>query len=329
MPVASHIGSIVLRFCLLILGGALLLGEAQAEARDEKPLKIVVPLGAGGTTDRVAHLIADRLRALTGRAVLVENRPGALGRIAVRALKDAPQDGQTMLMAPIAVPVLIPLLARKLEYDPSELEPISQIAEYPIAFAVPTDHPATTLREYIDWARAQPRGTVFGSPGAGGLPDLLSRLLAQAASFNLEHVAYRSAAPLATDLAGGHIPAGASALSDFIALHRAGKLRILATSGKQRSALAADIPTFVEQGYPAVHGVAWTALVVLKGTSRKDIETLSNWVQAIVHSPEVQEHLRAAGLEPTGTSPEGLAAIIAADIKRWRPVVERSGIVLE
>jgi tripartite-type tricarboxylate transporter receptor subunit TctC len=242
---------------------------------------------------------------------------------------DAQPDGQTMLIAPLAVPVLIPLLARKLDYDPGDLEPISQVAEYAIAFAVPADHPATTLREYINWARAQPRGTVFGSPGAGGLPDLLGLLLAQAADFNLEHLAYRSAAPLAADLAGGHIPAGASALSDFIALHRAGKLRILATSGKQRSPLTADIPTFVEQGYPAVHGMGWTSLVVLKGTSRKDIETLSNWVRAIVHSPEVLEHLQAAGLEPTGTTPEALAAIIAADIKRWRPVVERSGIVIE
>lgn len=329
MPVARYIGSIALRCCLLILGGALLLGDVKAEDRDGRPLKIVVPLGAGGTTDRVAHLIADRLRALTGRAVLVEDRPGAMGRIAVRALKDAQPDGQTMLMAPFAVPVLIPLLARKPDYDPGDFEPISQIAEYAIAFAVPADHPATTLREFIDWARAQPRGTVFGSPGAGGLPDLLGLLLAHAANFNLEHVAYRSAAPLATDLAGGHIPAGASALSDFIALHRAGKLRILATSGMQRSPMAADIPTFVEQGYPAVQGMGWTSLVVLKGTSRKDIETLSSWVQAIVHSPEVREHLRAAGLEPTGTTPEALAAIIVADIKRWRPVVERSGIVLE
>jgi tripartite-type tricarboxylate transporter receptor subunit TctC len=302
---------------------------AFAQTPSERPARIIVPLAAGSTSDTVARLIADAVRTTTGRPVIVENRPGAYGRIAVSALKQATPDGTTLLLAPLALPVLVPLASRQSDYDPAtDFAPVTQVAEFAIVFAVKPDHPARTIAEFVDWARANPAHAVFGSPGGGGLPHLFGVMIGRAAGVDLVHVPYRSAAPLTADLMGGQVPSGLGALTDFFELHRAGRLRIIATSGTRRSTLAPDVPTFKEQGL-AIEGTGWTALVAPAATPRAAIDWWSTTVTAALRNPEFREKLVRIGLEPSGTTPEALAAIIAADTERWGPIIRAAGFSID
>ena len=274
---------------------------AFTDSPTDQPVRIIVPLAAGSTSDTIARLIADQIRARTGQPVVIENRPGGYGRIAVRALKESKPDGRTLLMAPLALPVLVPLAAKHLDYDPAaDFAPVTQIAEFAMAFAVSSNHPARTMAEFSAWARAHSTVATFGSPSGGGLPHLFGAMIARTAGIDLVHVPYKSAPLVATDLIGGHISAGTSALSDFIALHRAGKLRIIGTSGTRRALLTPEIPTFREQGLSSVEGNGWTSLIAPKNTPRKEIERISRIIVAIVQSPEVREQLIASGCRADG-----------------------------
>ncbi len=320
------IGHIRRPLCLLVCSFAL---AANGQSLD-RPARIIVPLAAGSTSDLVARLIAESIYAATGRSIIVENKPGASGRVAIASLKQATPDGTTLLMAPIALPVLIPLTAKNVDYDPAvDLVPVAQVAEYAIALAVRSDHPARTMREYVAWARANPARASLGSPGAGSLPHLFGIMLGQAAAADLVHVAYQSAPPLARDIVGGQVASGTSALSDFIELHRAGKLRILGTSGVSRSSLVPEVATFKEQGFAAVEGTGWTAVVAPAGTPKAVIDRWSSLIVAALHMPELRSKLVQLGVEPTGTTPEVLAAIIRADTARWASVIKASGFKVE
>ena len=233
-------------------------------------------------------------------------------------------------MAPLAIPVLTPLAARHLDYDPArDFVPVAQVAEFAIAFAVRPDHPARTVPEFVAWARSNPALASFGSPGGGGLPHLFGFMIGRAAGIELVNVPYRSATPLAADLMGGQVASGTGALSDFIELHRAGRLRIIGTSGARRSSLAPEVPTFKEQGFAAVEGTGWTALVAPAKTPEAVIHRWSSAIVAALRTPELREKLIRLGVEPTGTTPEALAAIIAADTARWGPVVKAAGFTVE
>jgi tripartite-type tricarboxylate transporter receptor subunit TctC len=313
---------------VLVAAGSLPCAHAQGEAR--APARILVALPAGSTSDVVARLIADGLHETGGRPIIVENKPGASGLIAVDALKHAARDGNTLLLAPIAVPVIAPLVFRDLRYDPAQdLAPVAQAAKYEFALAVSADHPARTLAEFVAWAMANPARASFGSPGAGGLPHFLGALLGQTAGVPLMHVAYKGFAPVVVDLLNGRIAAGISAVSDLAALHRAGKLRVLATSGARRAPTLPEVPTFREQGYSAIEAEGWHGVFAAAGTPQAVIDEWSNAIVAALRTPAAREKLRQLGLEPTGTSSQALAAIIAADTARWAPIIEASGFIAE
>ncbi|HYT98473.1 MAG TPA: tripartite tricarboxylate transporter substrate-binding protein, partial [Casimicrobiaceae bacterium] len=224
-----------------------------AQVNDAPALHILVPVPAGGTSDYVARLIADRLSNELTRPVIVENKPGATGRIAVDALRNAKPDGATLLLAPITVPVVAPLVFKNLSYDWSrDLVPVAQLATYEFALAVMSDHPARSVREFVAWAKEHRSKATFGAIAIGSLPQLLGMMLAKTGGIELDHVPYNGIAPLETDLMRGQLAAGIGVVSDFIALHRAGKIRILATSGAKRSTVLPDVRTFGEQGYPSL-----------------------------------------------------------------------------
>ncbi len=305
-------------------------GVARAEDRAQQPVRILVPLPAGSTSDVVARLIAKQLRTHGVGAVVVEDKPGASGRIAAEALIHAAPDGNTLLLAPIALSVILPLVSKDLPYVPErEFAPVSHVARYEFAFAVSAGHPARTLPEFVAWVRSNPTRANFGTPGAGGLPHLIGVMLGQAAGIELLHVAYNGFPPLQAMLVGGHIASGISALSDLIALHRAGKVRILATSGAERSPLLREVPTFREQGYPSIEATGWHAVYAPAQTPQPVVEQLSATIVAAVRSPELRERFAAMGLVPTGTTPQALAAIMAVDTARWRPIVKAAGFTAE
>jgi len=311
----------------------LLLAEplaAAAQGPVRQPVRITVPLPAGSTSDIVARLVASGVEKAVGQPVVVDNRPGASGRIAGEALVRAVPDGTRFLLAPIAVVILVPLVFKDLPYDPAkDFAPVAQVAEFQYAIAVRPEHPARTLQELLAWARERPAEANFGSPGTGSVPHLIGVMVAQATGIELVHVAYKGAPRLAVELMGGQVAAGVSAASDFVEMHRAGRLRVLATTGARRSLLTPDVATFAEHGFPAVEGRGWTALFAPPGTPRPVIDRWSTAVSAALRDPGLRESLLRLGIEPTGTTPEGLAAIIAADTARWTPIVRAAGLRAE
>jgi len=318
--------------CLLLSGAVAAAApwDARAQERGVQPLRILVPVPAGGTSDLVARLIADSLRNGLGQTVIVEDRSGATGRIAVDALLRAAPDGRTLLLAPIAVPGIGPLRFKPPRYDPvRDLAPVAQVTRYEFALAVAADHPARTVSEFVAWARANPARATVGNPGAGSLPHFLGTMLGRATDIELVHVAYKGVAPLEAELMSRQIAAGISTLSDLAPLHRAGKLRILATSGAARAPLVPEVPTFTEQGFPGIEAVGWHGVYAPAGTPPPVIDQLSRTIVAALQTPALQQKFVALGLEPTGTTPQMLAAIMAADTARWRPIVKASGFTLE
>jgi len=309
---------------------ALVAHEASAQAVLRGPIRIIVGFAAGGSSDIAARMLADKLKDSLGVAVIVENRVGAGGRIAAEALKNAPTDGTTLLLTPVVVPVLAPLVYKQLPYDPArDFAPVAQVATYQFALALTPNHPAQNVPEFVTWLKTNPAQANFGSPAPGSLPHFFGLMIGQATGVAMTHIAYKGGAPLATDLMGGQIPAGIDALSDMIELHRAGKIRIIATSGAQRSPFLPTVATFKEQGFAAIEGSGWIGVYAPAKTPRPVIDQISAAITAALKAPDVRERFLVLGYEPTGTTPEQFAAIMIADTARWGPVIKASGFTAE
>jgi tripartite-type tricarboxylate transporter receptor subunit TctC len=327
-PLYPAVG-LLLALCLLaaVTGTA---SPAQAQIGNPAPLRIVVVGAPGGTSDLVARMLAEALRTDLGRPIVVENRVGTNGRIAVDTLKSATPDGTTMLLAPIAVAVIYPLVWKDLGYDPvRDIVPVAQVATYEMALAVAAQHPARNLAEFVDWVKANPSQATYGTVSTGALPHFAGTIFAQAAGVALLHVPYGGAGAVQASLLGGQIAAAVSASSDFLALHRAGSLRILATSGSQRSRLLPDVPTFREQGFASVQATGWHGIFAPPKTPQSAIDQLSAAVSNALRTPAVRDRMIALGVEPTPTTPEAFAGIIAADTEYWRRVIKATGFTTE
>lgn len=306
---------------------AALLAQTQVPARS--PVKLLVPVPPGGTSDLVARALAAQLAKNLGRPVVVENRPGATGQIAADLLRHARPDGTTLMLAPIALPVLAPLVNPRMSYDPSrELVPVAQVARYPFAIAVRADHPARDVRELVAWVNANPARADFGTAGAASVPHFIGLLIAKATGVKWQHVPHRGAGDVQTEILNGDIAVGIGAASDLLQLQRAGRLRIIGTSGSSRAPLLEAVPTFQEQEI-AVEAVGWTALFAPRGTPRAVIEELSAAAREALASREVRDNFQVLGVEPTGTTPEELATIIEGDKRRWSPIVRAAGYTPE
>ena len=290
-----------------------------------QPVRIIFPFAAGGSADALTRIIADELSAGLGHAVIVEPRPGAAGRIGVQAVKAAEPDGHTLLMAPIAPMAVYQNVYPALEYDPvKDFLPISQVAAYEFGIAVGNDVPAKTLQELVGWIKANPTHANYGTPGAGTLPHFFGVMFGGATGVPLQPIAYKGTAPALTDLISGQIPILFHAVGELAEMHKAGKIRVLATSSRQRSSFLPEIPTFREAGYE-VEGTGWYGLFAPTGTPESLISLISKVVVAALARPDIRQRVLTLGVEPTGTSPEALAKIQHDDIDRWAPAVKASG----
>ena len=290
-----------------------------------QPVRIIFPFAAGGSADALTRIIADELSAGLGHAVIVEPRPGAAGRIGVQAVKAAEPDGHTLLMAPIAPMAVYQNVYPALEYDPvKDFLPISQVAAYEFGIAVGNDVPAKTLQELVGWIKANPTHANYGTPGAGTLPHFFGVMFGGATGVPLQPIAYKGTAPALTDLISGQIPILFHAVGELAEMHKAGKIRVLATSSRQRSSFLPEIPTFREAGYE-VEGTGWYGLFAPAGTPESLISLISKVVVAALARPDIRQRVLTLGVEPTGTSPEALAKIQHDDIDRWAPAVKASG----
>jgi tripartite-type tricarboxylate transporter receptor subunit TctC len=316
MPARHLAGAIVL---------ALALAAAPLAQAQEQPIRLVFPFAAGGGGDALARLVADRMRGALNRAVIVENRVGAAGRAGVMAVRNAAPDGGTLLITPIAPMTLYQHVYKVLEYDPvADFVAVSQLVTFDFALAVGPTAPPTSLKQLVAWVKADPSRAAFGSPGAGTLPHFLGLLFARAAGLELRNVPYKGSAATLTDLAAGHVPMVIVTTADLLELHRAKRIRMLATSGAARSPFVPEVPTFREAGY-GIEGDAWYGIFAPARTPPAIIERYSKIVAAAVQSPEIKERLLKLGMQATGTTAAEFGTIQKADSARWAPVVKASG----
>jgi len=273
----------------------------------------------------MARLVADRISAGLATTTIVENRTGAAGRIGVKAVIAAEPDGAMLLFAPMPVISIYPHSYVKLDYDPfRDLEPVALVATFEVALAVGPQMPAKSLAELVAWAKANPAQASYGSPGAGGLGHFFAVMFATSAGIEPRHVSYRGSAAAMNDLVAGQIPFVVVPSSDCAELHRSGRVRVLATSGAQRSPLLPDVPTFQEAGVP-VQGVGWYAVYTPAKTPAGLVDRLNKVINEALAAPDFKERVLGLGLVPKGSTPAELAAIQKADAERWAPAVKASG----
>jgi tripartite-type tricarboxylate transporter receptor subunit TctC len=294
------------------------------------PLRIVVGYPAGGSGDVIGRVVANKLGAELKVPVIVENRVGAGGRVAAESMKNAAPDGNTIMVGNIAVMTLAQFSFRKLAYDGTrDFVPITHAANFQLGFAVGPmtgdGAPAATLDDFVKWARANPKDAAFGSPAAGSLPHFFGVMLSKGTGVELLHVPYNGSAPLKTAIVGGQIAAQVDTLPDLVELHRAGKIRVLGVSGTQRAPQLPEVATFTEQGFRDISGLGWFGFYAPAGTPRPVVERLNAAIVKVLALPDVRERLSGVGLDPTGTTSEEFARVMAADAARWGPVIQASG----
>lgn len=301
------------------------LALALPAAAQDRTVKFLVGFPAGASLDTMTRLVSDRMRVTLNQPVVVENRPGAAGQIAMSAVKAAPPDGLTLVMTPLVTVVTAPHV-QDLPYDAfADFAPLSHTANFLFAFGVNAQVPAQTLAEYVALVKRDAKYGNYSSAAPGSLPHFFSLLFADKAGLAaMNHIGYKGSAQAMTDLLGGQIAAFMGVVSDLAPQHKAGKLRVLATSGAQRARDLPDVPTFIELGY-AIEGAGWYAAYAPAKTPKETVDRLSSAIAEAIRSPEVRVKLEAMGLEPTGTNAAELARIHRADYEKWGPVIRASG----
>jgi tripartite-type tricarboxylate transporter receptor subunit TctC len=308
------------------LGLALVALACNAAAQVDKPVKLMVGFPPGGSADTAARLLAERMAADLKQPVVVDNKPGAGGRIAAELLKNAPPDGSTIMLAPIVVPVLAPLVFSKLNYDPqADFAPVAAVANFQFGLSVNAGHPAKNMAELLAWWKANPAQANYGTPAPGSLPHFFGVMIARDAGLDLVHVPFGGGAPLMNALMGNQVSSAIDTLVDQIELQRSGKIRILASAGAKRAELLPDVPTFAEAGLKGVEGSSWFAIYAPARTPEATLRQLNVAINRALAAPEVRERFAKLGLEATGGSPTDLAALMQRDRERWAPVVKASG----
>ena len=289
------------------------------------PVKILVGFPPGGSADATARLIAEKMTASMGSPVIVENRPGAGGRIAAQAVKDAAPDGNALMLVPMAVMVVQPVVFKSIKYDTTkDFTPIGNAATFPLALATGPATPAKNMTELVAWIKANPNLANYGSPATGSLPHFLGEMLGQAAGVKMQHVPFQGGAPLMTALLGGQLPMGFDTPLEFAENHRAGKLRIQAVSSAQRMTQFPDVPTLRESGIN-IEATGWFGVFGPAGMPAARTDALSAAVQAALRQADVMTKLSNLGLLASPESSAEMARRMAADKARWEPVIKATG----
>jgi tripartite-type tricarboxylate transporter receptor subunit TctC len=323
------------QFLRLAAGAAVLPATsrfASAETYPTRPIRVVVPFPPGGVTDFVGRPLAQRLRPVLG-SVFIENVGGGGGSLGCATVAHARPDGYTLLLAGTSQYVTEMLLKSEPLYDPiKNLEPISGVAVYAFAIVVHPAVPAHTLREFVDYAKANPGKLSYGSAGAGTQNHLTGEMLKlQAGIPDLIHVPYRGAGPALADLMGGQIPMVVPTMSgQVLEFHRAGKLRILAVASPMRLGGTPELPTAVEQGFPNLISLGAMGLLAPTDTPKAIVAQVVQATRTAMADRDFQQMLIEAGLEPdVDSSPEKFRSTLEDDIARWTPVVGSIGLKID
>ena len=298
---------------------------ASAQAGDA-PARLLVGFPAGGSFDAIARLLADKLKDELGRPVVVDNKPGAGGRLAVDILKGARKDGNTVMLGPDALRALYPFTYGKLNYDPEkDLVPVGAVSEFPFALAAGSQPPAATLADYVAWAKQHPQQANFGVPALGAPHHFFGLLLGQTIGVPMQEVAFQGSAPALVALMGGQVSANIDVLPSLVEQHKGGKIRILAVSSPQRVPQVPDVPTFAEAGYPSIEGMGFNGLYAAAGTPPEAVVRWNQALNKVLALPDVKAKLEGWGFLAAPGTPEAFAKRGAASAARWAPVIKASG----
>jgi len=287
--------------------------------------RIIFPFAAGGSGDLLCRLLAEHLRLALDRSVIVENRTGGDGLIAIKSVMGSAPDGTTILITTGPTMYLLPMVETKPSFDHArDFVPVSLLGRFEFGIVTGPATGAKDFNELVAWLKANPARSSFGVPSNGTIPHFTGTRLEQILGLAMTRVPYRGGAPVVKDLAGGHLPFGIITIADAIAQHQAGGLRILAVASAQRSPFLRDVPTLRENGIDFVAD-AWYGMWLPAGSSPEFARQLSAAVAAALAKPDVRDRLLAIGLIPVGTTPEGLTQELAANTAFWQPIVHATG----
>lgn len=303
----------------LLIGAMAALMAAAAGAQDFKhPIRIVVPFAPGGATDALARLLGPRLSKELNQTVIVDNRPGASGLIGTAAVKAAPADGATFLLALDHSVVVVPLITPTAGYDAvRDFVPVGQVARFQWTFAVPLTSPAKTLPEFVELVRKDPQQGNYGVPLQGGVPDIIGAAIARKANVKMEAIAFGGSAQMMPQLIGGQLASGVTGEPEGVQMAQGGKVRILAISGGKRSSLLPNVPTFEELGFTGVNVNSFNAFFAPKGLPPALAEKFNAAVRTVLKDPEVQARIKEMSLDLAPTDLLQSSAELAKSYAFW------------
>jgi tripartite-type tricarboxylate transporter receptor subunit TctC len=320
--------AVLRRTVVALIAAALALtatGGAQAQDYPNRPIKLVVAFTAGGTTDFVARLLAERLRTLLGQPVIVENRPGANGAIAAEYVAKSDPDGYTLFFTTVGAVAINPALRSNLAYDPvKDFAPIGMAVFNSTMLVVNASMPVNSARELAALAKERP--VTIGITGLGAISHLGLELFQAAAGVKFQAVPYRGAAQAMTDLLGGQLDGLFGDVPTVMTQVNAGKLKALAATSRERSEIFPDVPTFVEQGFADTIGNQWAGVLAPALTPPAVVAKLNAAQVAVLNDPEVRGKLRQAGVTPSPGSPDEFARYLREEIVRWEKLIREKGI---
>jgi tripartite-type tricarboxylate transporter receptor subunit TctC len=300
---------------------------ARGRAQTAGVARILVGFPPGGTSDVVARLLAGTMTDYAS-ALVVENRPGAGGRVAIESLKSAARDGSMFLITPLATITLYPHVYKSLGYDSlGDFIPVTSVAAAPSLLTVGPKVPTSvkTLADFVAWCRANPTLANYGSPGAGTSPHFIGVQFGRAAGFEYIHVPYQGNAPAAQDVLGGQIASSVLTIDSTLQYVLAGSLRALATTGPQRSPFLPEVPTFIEQGYPAIQLIDMWSAFVPANTPDDRVKRLNASIQKALKSDEIKAGLARLSIELSAVSLADFTKLVRSDFERWGAIVQASG----
>ena len=307
--------AVVLAFCA---------ASATAQPWPQRPVRVIVPFVAGGSTDTQARIASERLNELFGQPFIVENKVGASGAIAAEFVARSPADGYTVFFG--ASPQFVLPLVQKVNFDPyKDFAPVSIVGTNPFVLGVHTSVPATTLKQFVDYVKARPGQLNYASAGAGTITQLTAALFLSRAGLQMTHVPYKGGAQASADLIAGQVHMYFGNPAELLPHAAGGKIRLLAVSSAKRTPQLPDVPAVAEI-YPGFATGTWNGFLAPTGTPRAIVDRLAQEVAKVVREPATAERLRKIGVEPLGNTPAEFAALVQREAPVWRDAVKAAGI---
>lgn len=303
--------------------------NAGAQEFPARPIRLVVGFAPGGSTDRLARVLAQRMAQVLGQSVIIDNRPGAAGNIAAELVASAPPDGHTLFLATLSSQAINPHLY-KLKFDPiKSFEPIALVAKYPLLLMVPPQLGVNSVDQLVAYARAHPGKAFFSSAGNGSPGHLAGEIFRRLTATDVRHVPYKGGGPAMLAVMSDEVQFAFETIPSAIGLVRGGKLKALAVTSDQRSKVAPELPTVQEAGLRGFVVTSWAGLLAPAGTSRPVMSKLTQAVAESLQSAQVKEALLADGAEPGGGSPADFGNFMQSELKAWGEVVRSSGVKMD